>query len=409
MHHSGIHGWRWARTTWLVLVCAIGFHPIILTVVALGFTATSASAAEPDWWTKQKRDLGLPPGLAYNTWVAQGMPRPNSGSSSGTSRSTQDQLALAAAGQVGAMIGTAIHKQLFGDPVEDARIAAEAQERALAAQRAAELAAAEAERKKQEDFNRLRGSLKLDSFDGDAGGGLVLKGMDVGSGSGLALKLGDPDDRPAPKAKAAANELGLKLGDDDLKPQGTVAVANTNPVNLTLPNTDPMVVDARNVPSGLPKSVEDAIPLTPAGDRVRKGFQAISEHDWPVALLWFKDARNLEPGDPGLQRLVDLAEFTIQRRYEPVARPVDEATAVTMEKLGNTIETGMLNQELNRSLENFNRAHPPQWLKPESEAPSDAEWRRAKEPGHEWKEFFRLFTPTHKDSPLGEAYGGTRA
>lgn len=33
-----------------------------------------AFAAEPAWWTQQKRECGLSPSLAYNTWVAQGMP-----------------------------------------------------------------------------------------------------------------------------------------------------------------------------------------------------------------------------------------------------------------------------------------------------------------------------------------------
>lgn len=82
----------------------------------------------------------------------------------------------------------------------------------------------------------------------------------------------------------------------------------------TIKNIDPMVVDARNVPSGLPKSVDNAIPHTPAGDRVRKGFEAIQEGDWQAALAWFKDARNKEPGNPGIARLVDLAQFTLDYR-----------------------------------------------------------------------------------------------
>lgn len=314
MHHPGIHGWRWVRTSWLV------------TVGAFCFTVISANAAEPAWWTKQKKDLGLPPGLAYNDWDG----KPGSTARS-PAVSAQNQAALAVAGQIGSYIGSEIHKQLFGDPVRDAQLAAEAQERALAAQRAAELAAAEAEQKKQEDFTRLRGSLKLDSFDGDAGGGLVLKGVDVGS-SGLGLKLDDSDDRPAPKARAAANELGLKLGDDDLRPQGTVAVANTTPVNLTLPNTDPMVVDARNVPSGLWQGMDSAIATAysdaPPGvsDRVRKGFQAVMDRDWKVAKAWFEDALNRDPDNAGLKRLVALTQPP-QPPPMPQAIPVEVASS----------------------------------------------------------------------------------
>ena len=88
---------------------------------------------------------------------------------------------------------------------------------------------------------------------------------------------------------------------------------------------EPTLVEARNVPSGLPKVVIDAIPLTPAGDRLRKGFQAVQAHDWKVALAWFQDALNKEPGNPSFQRLVDLAQFTLnyQLKVAPVASKND--------------------------------------------------------------------------------------
>lgn len=82
------------------------------------------------------------------------------------------------------------------------------------------------------------------------------------------------------------------------------------------PNLDPMVVDARKVPSGLPKSVDDAIASgysdAPPGvsERVRKGFQAIATHDWKVARAWFQDALNHDPSNAGLNRLVELADYT---------------------------------------------------------------------------------------------------
>lgn len=80
------------------------------------------------------------------------------------------------------------------------------------------------------------------------------------------------------------------------------------------PNTDPLVVDARNVPSGLPKAIEESLPKTPAGERLRKGFQAIMNHDWKVALAWFKDAARLEPNDPGIERLALLADYMVLRQ-----------------------------------------------------------------------------------------------
>ncbi len=90
------------------------------------------------------------------------------------------------------------------------------------------------------------------------------------------------------------------------------------------PNNDSKVVDARNVPSGLPKSVENAIPHTPSGDRVRKGFQAIQAGDWKAALAWFQDAHNKEPGNPGLGRLVDLVQFTLEYRARVQTPAVDK-------------------------------------------------------------------------------------
>lgn len=89
---------------------------------------------------------------------------------------------------------------------------------------------------------------------------------------------------------------------------------------------DASVVDARNVPTGLPKFVEDTIPNTPAGNRLRKAFQAVMAHDWNVAVAWFKDALNHDPGNPGLMRLVDLAEFTQQRRHA-AAGPIQATSA----------------------------------------------------------------------------------
>lgn len=85
------------------------------------------------------------------------------------------------------------------------------------------------------------------------------------------------------------------------------------------PNLNPMVVDARCVPSGLPKSVDDAIASgysgAPAGvsDRVRKGFQAIATHDWKAARAWFQDALNHDPTNVGLKHLVALADYTEKR------------------------------------------------------------------------------------------------
>ena len=67
--------------------------------------------------------------------------------------------------------------------------------------------------------------------------------------------------------------------------------------------------------------MDDAIPPTPAGDRMRKGFQAIQSGDWKAALAWFQDAVNKDPTDLTLKRLVDLAKFTLYYRPKPPTAP----------------------------------------------------------------------------------------
>jgi hypothetical protein len=84
------------------------------------------------------------------------------------------------------------------------------------------------------------------------------------------------------------------------------------------PSGNPNVVNAQNVPSGLPKGLDNAIADVfsdvPPGvsDRVRKGFQAVMTRDWKVAKAWFQDALNHDPGNPGLKRLVALADSSPQ-------------------------------------------------------------------------------------------------
>lgn len=136
--------------------------------------------------------------------------------------------------------------------------------------------------------------------------------------------------------------------------------------NTQQPNLDPMVVDARNVPTGLPKSVEAEIPNTPAGNRVRKGFQAVMDHDWQVALAWFKDALNHEPDNAGIMRLIDLAEYTMQHRQQlppPASKRTPnaddkaqiDAKMATLER----IEDEKMDEDLARALDDFYRNYLP--------------------------------------------------
>lgn len=134
-------------------------------------------AAEPAWWTQQKSKCRLSSGLAYNTWVSQGSQCNNGGS--GSSSSTP------AGGSIGTIIGTEIGKEigkaLFGDPESDARRKAQAQIRAEEQRRAAE----EAERRLEEQKNRLLGGMI--GIESPASLGL----MGVESGPELSLMTGE--------------------------------------------------------------------------------------------------------------------------------------------------------------------------------------------------------------------------
>jgi tetratricopeptide (TPR) repeat protein len=161
------------------------------------------------------------------------------------------------------------------------------------------------------------------------------------------------------------------------------------------PAADASVVDARDVPTGLPPLVEAEIPRTPAGDRVRKGFQAIAQHDWPVALAWFQEAGNLEPDNAGLRRLIDLARDGVERTRAGKSTPSASNAKQDAGSAGSAhAEDWQLRAEVAEDLRRYNDAHP---LAPEegangaAEKPSDS---ASGQPGANWKAFFdALFGP----------------
>jgi hypothetical protein len=152
---------------------------------------------------------------------------------------------------------------------------------------------------KQESLSQLRGLAQGGNFDSNTG----LKG--IGStDSGLK--------------GLASTDSGL----NNAPYYGDSGVVKTLPVN-----TDPMVVDARDVPSGLPKEINDAIPHTPAGESERKGFEAIQTHDWKAALIWFQDGLKKERSNIHLIKLIDLAESSLKSESQNtnVILPTDDA------------------------------------------------------------------------------------
>jgi tetratricopeptide (TPR) repeat protein len=104
-----------------------------------------------------------------------------------------------------------------------------------------------------------------------------------------------------------------------------VSTAGPTTPSSALPSGDPRAVNARNVPSGLTKPVENAIAgayaNSPPGvsDRVRKGFQAVADRDWKVAQAWFEEALNRDPDNAGLKRLIELADAAPARTSKVAA------------------------------------------------------------------------------------------
>lgn len=256
---------------------------------------------------------------------------------------------------------------------------------------------AETQRIEADNQRRIDEIEKQAKFDHDKLEALgQLKGMANGDGfdSGSGLKGVGSADSGLKDTSNSVDSSGLKTSPDV--------------------NTDPMVVDARNVPTGLPKSVEAEIPDTPAGNRVRKGFQAIQDHDWKLALAWFQDALNHDPGNAGIQRLIDLAQFTMEREKNPhpsaapaISAPATPAQVKVAPVNPDRLMDTQMNADLAKSIDTYNRdyylKHPgllkptkpsssSQITKPATVAPASVS--PATDEKTKWKLFFNnLFTP----------------
>jgi hypothetical protein len=155
-------------------------------IVGLSLAAANgALAAEPAWWTAQKRSCGLSPSLAYNSWDG----RCNSGASGGAPAggyTPQQQMILNSAQQMMPLLQQAVHDAVYGNPQEEARRAQEAERIRILQQQADEEALRQQELAKQRILGLLKGA--------DEQKPLEIK-RDAGppAGSNLALlKLGEP-------------------------------------------------------------------------------------------------------------------------------------------------------------------------------------------------------------------------
>lgn len=191
--------------------------------------------------------------------------------------------------------------------------------------------AAEAERIERERVERERIAAKKRADDAafirdrDAAAS-SLKGSSGGGDAVSQLKGLAGADNPNLKGSGFdSGSGGLKELHGSDRTDGQKALSQpTRPA----PNTDTAVVDARKVPSGLPKSLDNAIAKAyssaPPGvsDRVRKGFQAVMARDWKVAKAWFQDALKRDPDNAGLKRLVALTDAPQQADKQPASTDV---------------------------------------------------------------------------------------
>ncbi len=136
----------------------------------------------------------------------------------------------------------------------------------------------------------------------------------------------------APPASSGGLDFDGRINSDSPSGGGGLDFISPDSTSAAKPVTslefgDPMVVDARNVSSGLPLPVDTAIAgvfaTAPPGisDRVRKGFQAAETEDWKVAQAWFEDALNRDPENVALKNLVVAARSNLSAAPASPASP----------------------------------------------------------------------------------------
>ena len=190
---------------------------------------------------------------------------------------------------LGQALGQAIGNALRGDPEADARRKAEEDASAARAEEERRRQEEETLKRHEEMKNRLLGGM-----------------MNVGDSSQLGLMGVDLHVKETSGA-FGQKELKPIIGDDQ----------------TTSSHVDTSVVDARVPRDGA--YLTDQVPElknSPAVDRITKGFQAVINHDWPVALAWWQDALNRDPNNAALKRSVDLAQWMVDKRKAKTAGPV---------------------------------------------------------------------------------------
>jgi hypothetical protein len=199
------------KFTYHIKICAALWA--ILGAVCLA--AAPASAAEPSWWTEQKRTCGLPSNLAYNNWDG----KCNSSGGSTSAPSYDDGAAQRAQSAAAA---AAAQRQADADRIE--RLAEEKRKKDAEFIRNRDAAARTLKGSSGAAMNQLKGLSGTDSF------GLKGSGFDTGTGL-KGLRGSDP---VAPETTAASLNGGIS---------GEGRNAGSGSKETCIPSQDPSVVD----------------------------------------------------------------------------------------------------------------------------------------------------------------------
>lgn len=114
------------------------------------------------------------------------------------------------------------------------------------------------------------------------------------------------------------------------------------------PSNDNKVVDTR----GAPKDGADLLAKvpelrnSPEAERIRKGYQALLNRDWPVTLAWWQEALKRDPNNAALKRSVGLAQWMADRQKEtrPGATTLFNAAGAAAKKGDNQRALQLLQQ-----------------------------------------------------------------
>lgn len=210
-----------------------------------------------------------------------------------------------------------------------------------AAQRAQQAAAAaEAERQRQAEAERIeRERLAEEKRQKDAA---FIRERDAAANS---LKGSSGTALNQLKGLSGTDSSGLKGSGFDSGGTGLKGLQGSDHAaqksrSKPVPHTDTSVVDAHLPRDGASLTAQvPELKNSPAADRINKGFQAVVNHDWPVALAWFQDALNRDPNNAALKRSVDLAQWMVDKRKTKAKGPATPlSAAIYSASHGNSAE-----------------------------------------------------------------------